>query len=42
MEYYDVFNEKALDFIKTFNCSDFTRNIVSDLVRRGRYIKAGL
>ncbi|MFA5000617.1 MAG: glycosyltransferase family 2 protein [Candidatus Paceibacterota bacterium] len=35
VEHYYVFNKKALDFICTFNCRDFTRNILSELIEIG-------
>lgn len=32
LEHYYVFNKEALDFICRFDCSDFTRNILEELV----------
>lgn len=32
LEHYYVFNKKTIDFICAFDCSDFTRNIMNELV----------
>jgi len=32
LEHYYVFSNKALDFICAFNCRDFTRNLINELV----------
>jgi len=35
LEHYYVFNDRTLNFIQTFDCSDFTRSIVAELIDLG-------
>jgi len=41
LEHYYVFNKTALDFMCNFDCSDFTRNIMSELVEMGEILLPG-
>lgn len=38
LEHYYVFNKKSLAFICTFDCSDFTRNIMDELINMGNVL----